>query len=281
MNPRPLHPSDKIRPPEEFLSAAFSAMMNGTKVRSPVIEQLTPEIVLQAYRAGIFPMAAHRHGADIKWYDPDPRGVLPIAGLHIPRRLRQTVKKNAYAVTFDKSFAEVMRGCADTRPDTWINDEIIALYTALHRQGHAHSVEAWRDGKLVGGAYGIALGGAFFGESMFSAATDASKVALVHLAARLWRQGFELLDTQFINDHLRQFGVYEISRAEYRRRLKKALEKKVSFHRDQSSGSASAGSSLAGASFASSGLPSGVASEENFCGLAEVTAFLQSTTQTS
>jgi leucyl/phenylalanyl-tRNA--protein transferase len=244
------------------------------------VTELTPEMILQAYRAGIFPMAAHRHGAEIKWHDPDPRGVLPIAGLHVSKKLRRAVKKNPYHVTFDQAFAQVMHACADTRPDTWINDDIIALYTALHRQGYAHSVEAWKDGQLVGGLYGIALGGAFFGESMFSTAAGASKIALVHLAARLWRQGFELLDTQFTNDHLRQFGVYGISRAEYRRRLKNALEKKVSFNKDQSSGPAS-GPSSSGVSFASSGLPSGVASEENACALTDAVSFLQSITQTS
>ena len=242
--------------------------------------ELTPEMILQAYRAGIFPMAAHRESADILWYDPPLRGVLPIAGLHVPKKLRQTVKKRPYRITFDKAFPQVMQGCADTRPDTWINDDIIALYTALHHQGHAHSVEAWKDGQLAGGLYGIALGGAFFGESMFSTATDASKIALVYLAARLWRQGFELLDTQFTNEHLRQFGVCEISRGEYHRRLKQALQKKVAFNKDQSpSGS---GASWAGAAAgAVAGLPSGVFSDENSCDFSDVTLFLQSITQTS
>jgi leucyl/phenylalanyl-tRNA--protein transferase len=191
--------------------------------------ELTPDIILRAYRAGIFPMAPNRHSPEINWYEPEQRGVLPIAGLHVPKKLRRTIKQRPYQVTFDRAFEAVMRGCADARPDTWINDEIIALYTALHRQGHAHSVEAWQGGNLVGGVYGISIGGAFFGESMFSTATDASKIALVYLVARLWRQGFELLDAQFINEHLKQFGIFEIPRGEYQRRLKKALAKKVSF----------------------------------------------------
>ena len=242
--------------------------------------ELTPEIILQAYRAGIFPMAAHRESAEINWYDPERRGVLPIAGLHVAKSLRRTIKKRPYHLTFDRAFAQVMRGCADARPATWINHEMIALYTALHRQGDAHSVEAWKDGRLVGGLYGIALGGAFFGESMFSAAPDASKIALVYLAARLWRQGFELLDTQFTNDHLRQFGVYAVSRAEYRRRLRGALEKKVCFDKNQSPRSA-AGISLSATSGITVTPPSGMASEENSCDFADVVSFLQSITQTS
>jgi leucyl/phenylalanyl-tRNA--protein transferase len=191
--------------------------------------ELTPDILLQAYRAGIFPMAPDRDSPEIHWYDPDPRGVMPIAELHVPKKLQRTIKQRPYQITFDKAFEGVMRGCADVRPDTWINDDIIRLYTALHTQGYAHSVEAWQNEKLVGGVYGIAIGGAFFGESMFSTATDASKISLVYLVARLWKQGFALLDTQFTNDHLKQFGVYEIPRKEYHDRLKKALVKKTSF----------------------------------------------------
>jgi leucyl/phenylalanyl-tRNA--protein transferase len=252
--------------------------------------ELTPDIVLQAYRAGIFPMAPHRDSAEINWYDPDPRGVLPIAGLHVSKKLRRTIKKRPYQVTFNGAFENVMRSCADVRPDTWINDDIIALYTALHKQGHAHSVEAWKEEKLVGGVYGIALGGAFFGESMFSTATDASKIALVYLMARLWKQEFELFDTQFVNEHLKQFGVYEMPRNEYRRRLKRALAKEVSFNRDQwspepSSGSgagvAGVGVACVGTGALLTGAPSGAFSEENSCDFAAVAAFLQSITQTS
>jgi leucyl/phenylalanyl-tRNA--protein transferase len=252
---------------------------------------LTPETVLQAYCAGIFPMALDRHSTEIRWFDPEARGVLPIDDLHVSKKLRRVIRQQPYRITFDLAFEDVMRGCADSRPDTWINDEIIRLYTELHKQGHAHSVEAWDGGKLVGGLYGIAMGGAFFGESMFSTADDASKVALVYLVARLWRQGFELLDTQFINDHLKQFGVYEVPRDEYRRRLKMAVAKQASFNKDQSCPSFSPGSSspAGGASEGFSagiaslvlGAPSGAFSVENSCGFDDVTAFLHSISQTS
>jgi leucyl/phenylalanyl-tRNA--protein transferase len=197
---------------------------------------ITPDIVLQAYRMGVFPMAESRHAADIAWYDPQRRGILPIDKIHVPRRLRRTIRQQPYRITFDCDFEGVIRGCADARPETWINDEIIALYTELHRQGHAHSVEAWQGDILVGGAYGISIGAAFFGESMFSTATDASKIALVYLVARLWRQGFTLFDTQFVNSHIAQFGVVEIPRAEYHRRLAAALRQPASFSKklDQS-----------------------------------------------
>ena len=233
---------------------------------------LTPDMVLQAYRAGFFPMAPCRESAEIRWYDPDIRGVLPIGGLHVPKRLRRTVKKQVYRITFDWAFAEVMRKCSSARSDTWINDEIIALYTELYHQGFAHSVEAWKDGHLVGGLYGIVIGGAFFGESMFSVASDASKVALVHLIARLWRQGFELLDTQFINEHLKQFGVYAVPRTEYLERLEKALGKEISFQ-----------SSEPEMDFIKSSMAvlSGSVSEEKSSGFEDVSAFLHSITQTS
>ncbi len=244
---------------------------------------LTPDIVLQAYRAGIFPMAAHRHDADIRWYDPPRRGLLPIAALHVPKRLRRTIlKEHPYRIAFDTDFEGVIRNCADIRPETWINDEIIALYTALHHQGHAHSAEAWHGDQLVGGVYGIALGSAFFGESMFSSATDASKIALVYLVARLWRRGFELFDAQFINDHLLQFGVYEIPRAEYHRHLKQALSKKADFNQSGFWAGAGGVMDLTGtAGLAPMGASSGAFSEENFSGFNDVALFLQSRTQIS
>lgn len=190
--------------------------------------EVTPDLLLRAYGAGVFPMAESRGSERLYWLDPALRGVLPLdGGFHLPRRLRRTVLSDRFAVTADRDFAAVIRGCADPAPgraDTWINPEIEHLFIELHRRGDAHSIEAWRDGHLVGGLYGIALGGAFFGESMFSRATDASKVALVHLVARLRLCGFVLLDTQFLTAHLARFGAVEIPKAEYKRRLNAALE---------------------------------------------------------
>lgn len=233
---------------------------------------LTPDLILKAYRAGLFPMAESRNDTgDLAWYDPRVRGVLPIAGLHVPARLRRLVRRGFYTVTFDRDFSGVIRACADAREKTWINDAIIDLYTQLHRTGDAHSIEAWHGDRLAGGLYGVAIGGAFFGESMFSVLRDASKVALVHLAARLWTRGFTLLDAQFPNAHLRQFGLEEIPRAEYRARLDQALRQSPVFG---GAPSAPAGVSAAGA-------VSGAFSDENVSGLAGVELFLQSITQTS
>ena len=187
---------------------------------------LTPDLLLRAYRVGLFPMAETRGDFRLYWLDPELRGVLPLDRFHLPRRLRRTVLSDQYRVTADQDFRAVIGACAEAtrdRPETWINAEILQLYVELHARGQAHSVEAWVDGSLVGGLYGVALGGAFFGESMFSRATDASKVDLVHLVARLIESGFLLLDTQFTTPHLERFGVIEIPRAEYQRRLTKAL----------------------------------------------------------
>lgn len=194
--------------------------------------QLTPELLLRAYAAGIFPMAESRGDPSIFWVDPEVRAILPFEEFRVPRSLRKTVRRGAFEVRCDTAFAGVIRACAEVTPgrrDTWINDEIIAAYTALHELGHAHSVECWRAGKLVGGLYGVALGGAFCGESMFSRHTDASKVALVHLVARLAMGGFTLLDVQFVTDHLRRFGVTEIPARQYLRRLADALEINAAF----------------------------------------------------
>lgn len=189
--------------------------------------EITPDLVLRAYAAGVFPMAESRGSDRMYWLDPALRGVLPLdAGFHLPRRLQRTVLSGRFTVTADGDFAGVIRGCAEPAPgrtDTWINEEIEALFVALHRRGFAHSVETWSDGRLVGGLYGVALGGAFFGESMFSRATDASKVALVHLVARLRLCGFVLCDTQFLTAHLARFGTVEIPKAEYKARLAAAL----------------------------------------------------------
>jgi len=188
--------------------------------------EITPALLLRAYAAGIFPMAESADDPELFWVDPERRGILPLDLFHLPRRLARTLRAGHFEVACDIDFAGVVERCAEPTPDrpkTWINDEIAALYSALHRQGFAHSVESRRGGALVGGLYGVALGGAFFGESMFSRATDASNVALAHLVARLKIGGFELLDTQFLTTHLARFGAVEITRAAYRRRLDRAL----------------------------------------------------------
>jgi len=194
--------------------------------------ELTPQILLRAYALGVFPMAESADSKELYWFDPDERGIIPLESFHVPRRLKRVVRQGRFEVRIDSDFPAVVRGCAeatDTRPNTWINPEIEQLYAGLHRLGAAHSVESWRDGRLVGGLYGVALGGAFFGESMFSRETDASKVALVHLVARLRRNGFVLLDTQFVTEHLRSFGAIEIPRPAYKRRLAAAILRRTDF----------------------------------------------------
>ncbi len=196
------------------------------------MSDLTPELLLHAYRHGVFPMADADEGGAIYWYAPDPRAVIPLGdGFHIPKSLRKRVRSRAFRVTADRAFERVIRACAAPAPGregTWISEEIVQAYTALHRLGVAHSVECWQEGEggpvLAGGLYGVALGAAFFGESMFHRARDASKVALVHLVRRLRRGGFVLLDTQFITPHLARFGAYEISQAVYDVRLARALQ---------------------------------------------------------
>ena len=197
--------------------------------------RLTPEILLQAYAAGVFPMAESADDPDLFWVDPTRRGIIPLDAFHVPRRLKRVLRRGVFEVRADSDFAGVMRGCAEageTRPSTWINEEILHLYTALFRRGAAHSVECLQEGELVGGLYGVSLGAAFFGESMFSRATDASKVALVHLVAHLKLGGYRLLDTQFVTPHLAQFGAIEISRARYHRLLAEALRYRAVFPRD-------------------------------------------------
>ena len=185
---------------------------------------LSPELLLSAYQQGVFPMADPDEDGAIYWFRPEWRGVLPLEAFHVPKNLRKVVRRGVFDVTTDVDFAGVMRACS-ARESTWISEEIIDAYTALHRLGFAHSVECWQDGRLVGGLYGVALRGAFFGESMFHRVTDASKVALVHLVRRLRRGGYVLLDTQYTTPHLEQFGVEEISRPEYERRLAHALRR--------------------------------------------------------
>jgi leucyl/phenylalanyl-tRNA--protein transferase len=189
---------------------------------------LTPDIVLHAYAEGIFPMAERRDDPELYWVSPELRGIIPFETFHVPRRLARTVKSDCFTVTSDVAFVDVMRACAapaEGRLNSWINDEIVRLYTALHASGHAHSIECWRDGRLAGGLYGVSLGGAFFGESMFSRERDASKVALVHLMARLKAGSYVLLDTQFLTRHLTQFGAIEIPREDYLARLRQALNR--------------------------------------------------------
>ncbi|MFT8587989.1 leucyl/phenylalanyl-tRNA--protein transferase [Acetobacter orientalis] len=190
-------------------------------------QALTPELMLGAYAVGLFPMAANAEDTELQWYDPDPRGVIPLEGFHLPRRLQRTVLSDKFSVTVNQDFAGVMQGCATPAPgreETWINQEIFTLFCALHKMGYAHSVECRLNGELVGGLYGVALGGAFFGESMFSRVTDASKVALVHLVARLRLCGFSVLDTQFGTDHLARFGGVEIPAQDYKATLERAVQ---------------------------------------------------------
>ena len=192
--------------------------------------RLTPEILLRAYAEGLFPMAEKRDDPTLYWVSPDQRGILPLDQFHVPHRLARTVRSGHFTVTSDQAFTAVMQACAAPAPgreESWINDEILRLYTALHAGGHAHSIECWRGDKLVGGLYGVRLGGAFFGESMFSRARDASQVALVHLVDILQRGGFTLLDTQFITAHLAQFGAVEIPRAQYLALLNQALNREA------------------------------------------------------
>lgn len=198
---------------------------------SPSMSQLLdPHQLLYAYAQGVFPMA-QEDGA-IYWYDPDPRAILPLEAFHVPRRLGRTVRQEPFAVRVDTAFHNVIEACAAPAPgreSTWISAEIIEAYDRLHRLGFAHSVEAWREGQLVGGLYGVAINSFFAGESMFSQERDASKVTLIHLVKRLKAKGFLLLDIQFLTDHFRQFGAVEIPRRNYKRLLAQALEKENAF----------------------------------------------------
>lgn len=188
-----------------------------------MLNRITPELLLQAYAMGVFPMAEGRDDPVVHWVDPRRRGVFPLEGFHISRSLAKVIRQGQFRVTTDRDFAGVVRACAD-RPETWINDEIFCLYSALHTMGHAHSLEVWQDDRLVGGVYGVVLGAAFFGESMFSRVTDASKLALAYLIHRLRAGGFTLFDTQFLTPHLASLGAVEIPRAEYHKRLQAALQ---------------------------------------------------------
>ena len=195
--------------------------------------RLTPDLLLRAYALGVFPMAESRHDPELYWIDPKQRGILPFERFHVPRSLRSRLRRGQFQIRIDSDFAGVIEGCAEPapgRPDSWINDEILKLYCGLHEKGNAHSIEAWSEGRLVGGLYGVAVGAAFFGESMFSREPDASKVALVHLVARLKTGGFELLDTQFVTKHLARFGAIEIPRQRYHELLQSAIGKTADFY---------------------------------------------------
>jgi leucyl/phenylalanyl-tRNA--protein transferase len=202
--------------------------------RDSAASEITPEVLLRAYACGIFPMAESADDPTLFWVEPEMRGVIPLDGLNISSRLARTVRSDAFTVTVNTAFKAVISGCAAPQPgrdDTWINKRIRDLYTALHQLGHAHSVEVWQNDDLVGGLYGVSLGRAFFGESMFHRARDASKVALVHLVARLIAGGFGLLDTQYVTEHLRSLGAVEISRRRYRSLLDKAIAGEADFGR--------------------------------------------------
>ncbi len=188
---------------------------------------VTPEMLLRAYGLGIFPMAESRDDPRLFWVDPDMRGVIPLDAFHLPKRLARRVRSGVFEPRIDSDFSAVIQACAEPRPghpETWINDQVVALYAALFERGHVHTVECWREGSLVGGLYGVSLRGAFFGESMFSRETDASKVALVHLVDHLRARGFLLLDVQFLTPHLETFGAIEVTRADYQNLLRDALD---------------------------------------------------------
>lgn len=191
-------------------------------------QHLTPRMLLKAYAAGVFPMAESRDDPGIFWVQPRRRGIFPLEGFHISKSLARRIRRDPFEIRIDTDFAGVVAGCAD-RDETWINATIFALYQDLHAMGHAHSLEVWEDGALVGGVYGVTLGGAFFGESMFSRRTDASKVALAYLVDRLVAGGFRLFDTQFLTPHLKRLGAIEIARQDYMERLDAALRVEADF----------------------------------------------------
>jgi leucyl/phenylalanyl-tRNA--protein transferase len=198
--------------------------------RDSAASEITPEVLLRAYACGIFPMAESADDPTLFWVEPEMRGVIPLDGFRVASRLARTVRSDTFTLTVNTAFKATIAGCAapqEGREDTWINKRIRDLYGGLHVLGHCHSVEAWQNGDLVGGLYGVSLGRAFFGESMFHRARDASKVALVHLVARLIAGGFELLDTQYVTEHLKSFGAIEIPRRRYAALLDKAIKGKA------------------------------------------------------
>jgi len=202
--------------------------------RDDIVLEITPEVLLKAYACGIFPMAEAADDPALYWIEPERRGILPLDHIHVPTRLKRTIRQHVFEVRVNSDFDAVIAGCGAARPGrqtTWINDKIRALCKTLFASGYCHTVETWLDGRLVGGLYGVSLGGAFFGESMFSTERDASKVALTYLSARLIHGGYRLLDCQFVTDHLRQFGTIEIGRPEFHTLLENALTATGHFHR--------------------------------------------------
>jgi leucyl/phenylalanyl-tRNA--protein transferase len=200
--------------------------------RDSAASEITPDVLLRAYACGIFPMAESADDPNLFWVEPELRGVIPLDGFRVPSRLARTVRSAAFTVTVNQAFKAVIAGCAAPQPgreDTWINRRIRELYVGLHERGHCHSVEVWEENELAGGLYGVSLGRAFFGESMFHRSRDASKVALVHLVARLLAGGFELLDTQYVTAHLRSLGAVEIPRRRYTALLDKAIRGEADF----------------------------------------------------
>jgi leucyl/phenylalanyl-tRNA---protein transferase len=194
--------------------------------RDTLNRDITPQVLLKAYSCGIFPMAESADDPQLYWIEPISRGILPLDSVRLPKRLARTIRQAPFEVRVDSNFDATIAGCAASRPGrrtTWINDQIRALYRELYALGHCHTVEVWQGKRMVGGLYGVSLGGAFFGESMFSTETDASKIALIYLCARLIHGGYTLLDTQFVTDHLRQFGTVEVDRGEFHQALEKAL----------------------------------------------------------
>lgn len=197
--------------------------MKGTRSRQP---DITPDLLLRAYSIGLFPMADSADDPELFWVEPELRGIIPLDNFHISKSLAKTMRRAPFDIRYDTAFEAVMEGCAAPAPDrptTWINAKIRSLYATLHDMGHAHSVEAWEDDELVGGLYGVSLGSAYFGESMFSRRTDASKICLVHLVARLRKRGFTLLDTQFTTEHLKSFGAIDVPKARYEKMLARAI----------------------------------------------------------
>jgi leucyl/phenylalanyl-tRNA--protein transferase len=209
-------------------AAAAIGRIRKIRVAAPPLQRfnvlsvvIDPDLLIEGYRLGVFPMATEDDS--IEWFSPDPRAILPLETFHVPHALRRVLRRKIFETTLDRAFPEVIQACAN-REDTWINREIIESYIRLHELGHAHSIEAWQEGKLAGGLYGVAVGGAFFGESMFHYVTDASKVALVALVERLRARRFVLLDTQWLTPHLQQFGAIEIPRNHYLRLLRRAVD---------------------------------------------------------